>query len=54
MSGDTDGALSELREALRLGADEAEVYHNMGAVYDMAGMKKEARECRRRAGSVAR
>ena len=54
MSGDTDGALAELREALRLGADEPEVYHNMGAVYDMAGMKKEARECRRRAGSVAR
>ena len=51
-AGRREEALGLLAGAER--ADEAEVYHNMGAVYDMAGMKKEARECRRRAGSVAR
>lgn len=54
MSGDGEGALSEFKEALRLGADDAVIYNNMGNAYGMLGMPKEAEECYRKAASPGR
>ena len=51
MAGDGKGAISEFKEALRLGADDANTYNNMGNAYDMLGMAKEAEECYRKASS---
>ena len=45
VSGDADGALAELQEALRLGAADARVYNNLGNAYSEKGMAKEAEEC---------
>ena len=52
MCGRAEEGAAELREALRLGADEATVYSSMRAVYDDAGEKEKAGECRLKAESA--
>lgn len=52
MCGRAEEGAAELREALRLGAEEATVYSSMSAVYDDAGDGEKAGECRLRAESA--
>ena len=52
MAGAGKEALAELKEALRLGGDDAAVYANMGNVYDIMDMPRKAEECYRKSASM--
>ena len=52
ISGDAEGALAELKEAHRLGVDDAGLHSNMGNAYHLLCMTKKAEKCYLKSASI--